>query len=79
MTFHRRLSDVIYDTRLEKKVFAAKCGVHRNTLSSYLGGESEPNTKFFEKLKVINPSVDLNWLITGKCLRRIYKAKRHQS
>ncbi|MBW2623172.1 MAG: helix-turn-helix transcriptional regulator [Deltaproteobacteria bacterium] len=55
----------INDHNISKNLFAEKCAIHRNTLSGYLNGASEPNTKVLRTLKTHYPSLNLNWLITG--------------
>lgn len=66
MAFHNRLNEAINITRLPRNIVASLCGIHRNSLASYLSGRRQPNKSFYVKLKKICPELDLNWLITGK-------------
>ena len=68
MKFQNRLNKVISITGLPKHAVASLCGVHRNSLASYLSGSRQPNRNFYVKLTKICPDLDLNWLITGKRL-----------
>ena len=65
MEFSKRLNTIIQHTGLLKKDFVKKSGVSSAQLFNYLKGEQEPNAKFFRRVSIEFPDINLNWLISG--------------
>jgi transcriptional regulator with XRE-family HTH domain len=63
--FGDRLNLIIDQSGLNKKDFAAQCGIKETQLYNYLKGTSEPNTKALRNIKTNFPDVSIDWLVSG--------------
>ena len=61
-----RLLKFLSREQLTSKQFAALIGVQPSSVSHILSGRNKPSFDFMEKIALNYPSVNLEWLITGK-------------
>jgi len=61
---------LIEEKGLNASRFANSIDVKRSNLSHIISGRNKPSADFFLKIKKIYPEIDLNWLITGKKLKK---------
>tara|TARA_Y100001968_G_C18955312_1_gene525086 strand:- start:4 stop:300 length:297 start_codon:yes stop_codon:yes gene_type:complete len=50
---------------LKASVFADRIGVNRATVSHILSNRNKPSIDFIQKLLIVYPDLNANWLITG--------------
>ena len=50
---------------LKASVFADRIGVNRATVSHVLSNRNKPSIDFIQKLLIVFPDLNANWLITG--------------
>ena len=70
MDVSKRILKVIDEKKISASKFATTIDVKRSNLSHILSGRNKPSIDFFHKIKKAYPEIDLNWLITGKKLKK---------
>ncbi len=70
MNVSKRILKVISEKKLSASRFASTIDVKRSNLSHILSGRNKPSIDFLHKIKKTYPEIDLNWLITGKKLKK---------
>jgi len=70
MDVSKRIVKVINEKKISASKFASTIGVKRSNLSHILSRRNKPSIEFFHKIKKTYPEIDLNWLITGKKLKK---------
>ena len=70
MDVSKRILKVIDKKKISASKFATTIDVKRSNLSHILSGRNKPSIDFFHKIKKTYPEIDLNWLITGKKLKK---------
>ncbi len=70
MSLSKRVLKLIEEKGLNASRFANSIDVKRSNLSHIISGRNKPSADFFLKIKKIYPEIDLNWLITGKKLKK---------
>lgn len=61
-----RLQQFLSAENISQSQFADKLGVARASVSHILSGRNKPGFDFIESMSRIYPSLNLEWLITGK-------------
>ena len=70
MSLSKRILKLLEEKNLNASHFANSIDVKRSNLSHIISGRNKPSTDFFLKIKKTYPEIDLNWLITGKKLKK---------
>jgi len=70
MDVSKRILKIINEKKISASKFAATIDVKRSNLSHILSKRNKPSIDFFHKIKKAYPEIDLNWLITGKKLKK---------
>ena len=70
MSLPKRILKLLEDKNLSASRFANSIDVKRSNLSHIISGRNKPSTDFFIKIKKTYPEIDLNWLITGKKIKK---------
>ena len=70
MDVSKRIVKIINEKKISASKFASTIGVKRSNLSHILSRRNKPSIEFFHKIKKTYPEIDLNWLITGKKLKK---------
>ena len=70
MSLSKRILKLLEDKDLNASRFANSIDVKRSNLSHIISGRNKPSTDFFIKIKKTYPEIDLNWLITGKKIKK---------
>ncbi|MCG8410415.1 MAG: helix-turn-helix domain-containing protein [Bacteroidales bacterium] len=61
-----RIIEFLKTNNLTSTKFADSIGVQRSSVSHILSGRNKPSYDFIEKMLLAYPSIDAQWLITGK-------------
>ena len=70
MDVSKRILKVISEKKVSASKFASTIDVKRSNLSHILSRRNKPSIDFLHKIKKAYPEIDLNWLITGKKLKK---------
>jgi len=70
MSLQIRLQKLLEDKNLNASAFARSIDVKKSNLSHIISGRNKPSTDFFVKINKTYPEIDLNWLITGKKIKK---------
>lgn len=70
MSLQKRLNKLLEEKNLNASSFARSIDVKKSNLSHIISGRNKPSTDFFLKIKKTYPEIDLNWLITGKKIKK---------
>ena len=70
MSLQKRLQKILEDKNLNASAFARSIDVKKSNLSHIISGRNKPSTDFFIKINNTYPEIDLNWLITGKKIKK---------
>ena len=70
MSLQERLQKILEDKNLNASAFARSIDVKKSNLSHIISGRNNPSTDFFIKINKTYPEIDLNWLITGKKIKK---------
>ena len=70
MSLQKRLQKLLEDKNLNASAFARSIDVKKSNLSHIISGRNKPSTDFFVKINKTYPEIDLNWLITGKKIKK---------
>lgn len=70
MSVVKRIESFIKSKKLSKSKFANEIGVQRSSLAHFFSGRNKPSVDFYLKIKDKYPDVDLNWLISGKEMKK---------
>lgn len=71
---NNRLQQFLTAENISQSVFADTIGVARASVSHILAGRNKPGFDFIESMSKHYPSVNLEWLITGK--GKMYKGEQ---
>ena len=66
----KRILKVISEKKVSASKFASTIDVKRSNLSHILSRRNKPSIDFLHKIKKAYPEIDLNWLVTGKKLKK---------
>lgn len=69
----QRLQQLLLAENISQSQFADKIGVARASVSHILSGRNKPGFDFIENLSRAYPTVNLEWIITGK--GKMYKER----
>jgi len=61
-----RFKSILEQLQLSPSELADRIGVQRSSISHVLSGRNKPSIDFLEKILLVFPEIDTNWLITGK-------------
>tara|TARA_B100000029_G_scaffold236745_1_gene233806 strand:+ start:429 stop:731 length:303 start_codon:yes stop_codon:yes gene_type:complete len=70
MSLQKRLQKILEEKGMNASSFANSIDVKKSNLSHIISGRNKPSTDFFLKIKKTYPEIDLNWLITGKRIKK---------
>ena len=70
MDVSKRILKIISEKKVSASKFASTIDVKRSNLSHILSRRNKPSIDFLHKIKKAYPEIDLNWLITGKKLKK---------
>ncbi len=70
MDVSKRILKVISEKKVSASKFASTIDVKRSNLSHILSRRNKPSIDFLHKIKKAYPEIDLNWLVTGKKLKK---------
>lgn len=65
MEFKDRLKQIIDRLGISITDLLEKCHISKSQFYNYSNGTQEPSSKFLKNLKKLNPSVNIDWLLTG--------------
>ena len=65
-----RLEEFIKSKKISKSAFANHIGVQRSSIAHFFSGRNKPSLDFYIKIKEKYPEVDLNWIISGKKIKK---------
>ncbi|MCZ2444639.1 MAG: helix-turn-helix transcriptional regulator [Flavobacteriales bacterium] len=66
MSFSDRIQALMEAFNLSPSLFAEKLQIQRSSLSHFFSGRNKPGWDFLEKLSLVFPEINLNWLLTGQ-------------
>ncbi|MEX2485694.1 MAG: helix-turn-helix transcriptional regulator [Brumimicrobium sp.] len=66
MSIQERLQMIMKSNNLTAAAFADKVGVQRSSISHVMSGRNKPSLDFIQKTLKCFPSVDGDWLVTGR-------------